>query len=224
MNSWAPLFCLALAASCTPWLAGKADVAAAGAVVGVTSPASEKLLSAEEVSLIDAGVSAILSPDVENKLAAATNSFMKDLRAELVTTRDALIDQAKLRREVADLRRDVLGPETQAEVKRIVRASVDEALSDKTRGEIDTLIDSAEPHLQSAMDRLIVGATPKIEGLLNKTSSAAESDLSKFKVYFTWILAAMGLLLALIIALAILIATIASSHNKLSARVEKMSS
>jgi len=215
------ILCLALT-SCTPWITGKVDAITTGAVNGLTSPTSQSKLETEERALINTAVDETLTPATEQKIQGIVDALASDLRAQLTTTRDAVLNDGKLTAEIDMLRETLLGATTNAEVSDLVRSTVDEALGEKTQGKVNTLIDSTSPHLQAVIGQVVDGLTPKIQGLLQSTSTTAEKDLAGLKGYFIWVIAILGLLFGIVVAIIVALSMLHKAHKQLTAEVRKL--
>ena len=212
------VLCLVLT-GCSPILSNAGQAVATGAIQGATSQASRAELRAAETEILTATRDETLSPETERKVQALVDTLLVDMRLQLTATRDVLLGDAKLTQEVAALRDTLLGASSRAELEALVRGAVDEALSTKTQGEVDALLDSAEPHLEMVLAGVIEGITPELEGMLKSTSSAAEKELASLRSYFLWAVAGIGCLLALVLAIIVALIVMRSEHKKLAKRV-----
>jgi len=212
------VLCLVLT-GCSPILSNAGQAVATGAIQGATSQASRAELRAAETEILTAARDETLSPETERKVQALVDTLLVDMRLQLTATRDVLLGDAKLTQEVATLRDTLLGASSQAELKALVRGAVDEALSTKTQGEVDALLDSAEPHLEMVLGEVIEGLTPELEGMVQSTSNAAEKELASLRGYFVWAVAGIGCLLALVLAIIVALIVMRSEHKKLAKRV-----
>jgi predicted PurR-regulated permease PerM len=120
---------------------------------------------------------------------------------------------------VAALRDTLLGSAASSELNALVRSAVDEALSAKSQGEVDALLDSAEPHLEMLVAEVIEGVTPELQASLKSTTNAAANDLASLKGYFVWVVAGLGGLLVLVLAIIVALIVMMRAHRKLSTRV-----
>jgi len=218
MRPISPLICLSLI-GCSPILTNVGNSLATGAVEGLTSPASQSELASEERRLIAAARDEGLSPETAAKLQALIDTLLVDMRSQLTATRDVLLGDAKLTREVAALRDTLLGSAASSELNALVRSAVDEALSAKSQGEVDALLDSAEPHLEMLVTEVIEGVTPELQASLKSTTAAAATDLASLKGYFVWVVTGLGGLLVLVLAIIVALIVMMRAHRKLSTRV-----
>lgn len=135
--------------SCSPTLTNAGRSATTGAVEGVTSDASTKRIDKLAGSVVDTARDEVLGPQTDTDLT------------RIIATANTAIE--------ADLETDVraLTLRLQRELRRTIRTSIDEALNDTTFEEVDdlrdevtgaplrentnALIDSAAPHLATAI-------------------------------------------------------------------------
>jgi len=212
------VLCLVLT-GCSPILSNAGQAVATGAIQGATSQASRAELRAAETEILTAARDETLSPETERKVQALVDTLLVDMRLQLTATRDVLLGDAKLTQEVAALRDTLLGASSRAELEALVRGAVDEALSTKTQGEVDALLDSAEPHLEMLVAEVIEGVTPELQASLKSTTAAAATDLASLKGYFVWVVAGLGGLLVLVLAIIVALIVMMRAHRKLSKRV-----
>lgn len=171
------------------------------AVDVATSPAAEKKYSDLAVSVVGAARDKMLDADTTRESKALVSALGGELRAQLLTTRNALLDKT-LRSEVTVLRTSLLGAET----KKLLRALLDEVLGPATQLELGALREELvgaplRASTDALVDEVAARLTSKVDASVAQAKADAATEVTKYKtVAIAVAVAAIGLLLALGVA------------------------
>lgn len=145
--------------------------------------------------MVRAAVDAGLSPEVEARLVEIAHSLGAAFRQELASSNAQM--ESEIHSEIVGLQ-DELGYTARALVQQLVRAAIDEALSDKSLAELDVAIARLQKLIDAAIDEAIDRAAAK----LAPAQAAAEADAARLGHWIEGLGAALGVF---ILALALLL-------------------
>ncbi len=208
------MLCACFCVSCASYVKGTASTAATTAVSTVTDPQSKKELDALVTSVVDTARDQALGPDTQAKLTALVQALgaqlqvlvktlAAELRAELLSTRDAALDWT-LHDQVGKLREELLGEET----RRLLAKLLADLLADA--GPLREQLVGAP--LRQDADALLADVGPRLDALvqsaLSKARADADAEIAKYKL----LLAAAGLVLVGVLVVAVFLVR---SHRKI---------
>jgi preprotein translocase subunit SecF len=179
---------------------------------------TSKVAASSTTAALQAAKAELLSDDTEQKLQKITDVFIADFRQQLTATRDQILD-TQLQAEIDKLRDELLGEQTRALIKQLVRQTLDEALGPATQTELAAMRENlvGAPLRQNLNDD-IANISPALQKAIHdalQTSVAtiksdAGSEVDKYKGYAIGLgVGAVALVLALAFAWRIIV-----SHNK----------
>ncbi len=188
---------LAVALLTTGCGAVNSDVSSATttAVDAATSPAAEKRYSDIAVSVVGAARDKVLDADTTRESKALVSALGSELRAQLLTTRNALLDKT-LQTEVSGLRTSLLGAET----KRLLRELLDEVLGPTTQLELGTLREELvgaplRASTDALVDEVVARLTSKVDASVAQAKADAATEVTKYKTVAIAVTAAAVVLL-----------------------------
>lgn len=202
-------FALALV-GCAGAIAKDSAVATQSAVQTATDADSEKRIDDAVASAVRAAVDAGLDDATVARLTAIAHMLGTSLRQEL-TQSDAQVMQA-MRLEIEQLQGE-LGDSARSLVQQIVRAAIDEALSDRTMAEVDAAIARLHVEVDAMLDEAIDRAADRVAAKIAPVQAQAAADATKLA---HWTEVVVGLLALFVIALAL----ITHAHRKRIASLE----
>jgi len=192
---------LLLLTGCAGSLQNAGASAATGAVDAIDTPATKKKLDDLAASAAGAARDKALDADTTKAVAALVAGAGTQVRADLVATRDALLDR-KLQAELAALREQAIGAGARAEVRQLVDETLGPATQAQAaalreqlagaplRADFDQLLDQAGAHLGSLADTEIARAR-----------AAADAEIAKYRILaFVLAGAAVVMLVGLLLA------------------------
>lgn len=151
---------------CAGTLATDAHSATQAAILTLDSPATRAEIADVATAAVGAARDKALDGDTEKRLRSLTASEGAQVRAELVRTRDAALDPSA--------------------VRPIVRAAIDEALSETTLGEVDAVRERLvgaplRADIDSAADELGPRLAASVNAGLATERTAADAEIAKYR-------------------------------------------
>jgi len=208
------LSCCLFCVSCASYVKGTTSTATTSAVTALTDDQSKKEFDALVSSAVAAARDQGLGPETQARLAAIVqalgeqiktlvNDLGNQLRAQLVSTRDAAFDKT-LDSDVAKLREELLGAETKQLVQQLLSELVasagplrEQLVGAPLRADADALLSEVGPRIDAA-----------VQTSLTKIRTDADAEITKYKA----LIAVIGVLLLIVVGAAIVIVR---SHRKM---------
>lgn len=204
---------LLLLAGCAGQVHDASQAATAAAVDTLDSDAEKKKLEDLLTAAVETARNTALSVDTAKQVTALVTSTGTQVRAEAVSTRDALLDE-KLQAEVAQLREAAIGAGARAQVRQLL----DEVLGPATQAQVDALREHlVGAPLQGDVDALSLHVAElsraATQAALVSAGATVDAEASKYKGVAIYLGAAVG---GLLIALCVTVWVIRSHHKLLA--------
>ena len=201
---------------CAPYFVAVGKDASSGAVDGLTTPDAEKKLAALTAAATKAARDEALGPATKEEVLSLLRSIDPELQTVIAHSGKTAGGQVEA----------LLGPTLQARMKKVVRASIDEALGPATQAEVSALreellgvplqkdldeaIDSASPHLAQAVAQAVTASLVPVQADIGKIQQSADAEAGKWKP----VAIGFGIGTALLLACVALLGWVVRGHHK----------
>jgi hypothetical protein len=163
--------------------------AAVSAIAAASEPASRAKLGGLAASVVGSARDEALGPETSRRIQAMVDALGVDLRAQLIATRDALLDDV-LRAELRPL-----GDELEA----LVRNIVDEALGPDTIARAGRLREEfVGAPLRADVDALGVTMRAQLQTSIAAVRADADADIARYRTVAIWLAVGMGALFVML--------------------------